>query len=175
MTEVVKAVVTDFYEISDIVLGKGLQGTVVQGKKIGTEEQVAIKIIKLVNQNASLVSSIRLEVETLKSLDHPNIVKYHDFFESDTEFHICLEKVKGGELFDRITQKKCYSERDARDLVSTLTSTVKHMHDRNIVHRDIKAENLLMVSDDDDADVKLVDFGFAAKIDGHSLDGIMGE
>jgi serine/threonine protein kinase len=85
-----------------------------------------------------------------------------------------MEIVQGGELFDRIIQKQMYNEKDARDLITILITTLKHCHDQNIVHRDVKAENLLMVSDKDDADVKLVDFGFAAKVDGMSLEGIMG-
>jgi serine/threonine protein kinase len=170
-----EADVNQFYDVSNKIIGKGAFGTVVEGtKREKSNVKVAIKIIKLGNQIQSQIASIRAEVESLKCLNHPNIVKLHDFYETDATFHICMEIVEGGELFDRITQKNFYSEKDARDLVSILISALKHCHDQNIVHRDVKAENLLMVSDNDDADVKLVDFGFATKADGMSLEGVLG-
>lgn len=167
--------VNRFYDLSPNIIGKGAFGIVVEGsKREGAQEKVAIKIIKLENRPLSQIASIRGEIDALRSLNHPNIVKLHDYYETPAGFHICMEIVKGGELFDRISQKIFYCEKDARDLVATLISVVKHCHDNNIVHRDIKAENLLMVSDDDDADVKLVDFGFAVKVDGNTLEGVLG-
>ncbi len=103
-----------------------------------------------------------------------------------------MELIKGGELFDRITKKTFYNENDARDLCRTILSAIKHCHDNDIVHRwvlfhplflyffstrrvsDLKPENLLMSKDDDDADVKLVDFGFADVCQGDTLRGVMG-
>ena len=166
--------VFDHYEVSSTIIGKGAFGTVMKGVKKSCNTQVAVKVIKLVSQGEPQLASIRGEVDCLRCLNHPNIVKLHDFFEAPTLLHICMEVVTGGELFDRITQKKHYSEKDARDLVSILIGAVKHCHDNCIVHRDIKAENLLMVSNDDDAHVKLVDFGFAAKAEGNTLEGVMG-
>ncbi|CAB1103672.1 unnamed protein product [Ectocarpus sp. CCAP 1310/34] len=96
-------------------------------------------------------------------LDHPNIIKLLDFFEKKDHFYMVVEKVRGGELFDRIVEKVVYNEKEARDLVSTLLQAVKYCHDRGIVHRDLKPENLLLVSEEDDALVKVADFGFAQK------------
>ena len=76
----------------------------------------------------------------------------------------------GGELFDRIVAKTCYSEKDARDLMYTLLKTIDYCHDRNIVHRDLKPENLLLTSRTDDAAVKLADFGFAARVNPKKAD-----
>lgn len=166
--------VSEFYEVSKEVIGRGAFGTVVKGTQRSNGEAVAIKIINLRNLIPLNINLIHAEVESLKCLNHPNIVKLHDFFENPDLFHICMEIVKGGELFDRITQKICYSEKDARDLILILVSTVKHCHDHSIVHRDIKAENLLMVSDEDDADIKLVDFGLATQTEGYKLDGVVG-
>lgn len=166
--------VNHFYDVSATVIGRGAFGTVVEGTKRESNEKVAIKIIILGSIMLANINLIHTEVKTLQCLNHPNIVKLFDFYETPDAFHICMEIVKGGELFDRITQKKFYSERDARDLVVILVKTVKHCHDHCIVHRDIKAENLLMVSDDDDADVKLVDFGFATQTEGFDLDGVVG-
>lgn len=166
--------ISEFYEVSKDVMGRGAFGTVVRGTKKKSDEAVAIKIINLRNLVLSNISLIHREVKSLQCLNHPNIVKLHDFFEAPDMFYICMEIVNGGELFDRITQKICYSEKDARDLILILVSTVKHCHDHSIVHRDIKAENLLMVSDDDDADIKLVDFGLATRTEGFQLNGVVG-
>ena len=166
--------ISEFYEVSKDVIGRGAFGTVMRGTKKRSDEAVAIKIINLRNLVPSNVNLIHREVKSLQCLNHPNIVKLHDFFETPDMFYICMEIVNGGELFDRITQKICYSEKDARDLILILVSTVKHCHDHSIVHRDIKAENLLMVSDDDDADIKLVDFGLATQTEGFQLNGVVG-
>ena len=72
----------------------------------------------------------------------------------------------GGELFDRIVQRVYYSEKEARDLIAVLLKILMYLHqDCMIVHRDIKPENLLCVSENDDTDIKLCDFGFAARLD----------
>mgnify|MGYP003386813274 CR=1 FL=1 len=68
-------------------------------------------------------------------------------------------------MFDRIVSKTFYNEKEARDLVYILLSTIQHLHDHNIVHKDLKPENLLLVNKDDDATIKLADFGFASRID----------
>ncbi|KAJ1402431.1 kinase-like domain-containing protein, partial [Ochromonadaceae sp. CCMP2298] len=101
------------------------------------------------------------------SLHHRSVVRSFDFIETPTSrFYVVMEQVQGGELFDRILKKKHYTEKEARDLVVVL---VGHCHDNRIAHRDLKPENLLMTSKEDDADLKLVDFGFAARCEGNSL------
>lgn len=85
-----------------------------------------------------------------------------------------MERIYGGELFDRIVRKQHYSELEARELARTLLNAIKYMHDRNIVHRDLKPENLLMTSESNDADVKIVDFGFATISDGCNLNKYCG-
>jgi len=87
-----------------------------------------------------------------------------EVFEEDNEFFIITELVEGGELFDRIVSKSHYSEGEARDLVRIFLETMAHMHENNVVHRDLKPENLLLTSAEDNADLKIADFGFAKKI-----------
>lgn len=73
--------------------------------------------------------------------------------------------MEGGELFDRIVDKSYYTEREARDLVLLLLEAIKYCHSYGIVHRDLKPENVLLSSKDDNASIKLADFGFAKKLD----------
>jgi calcium/calmodulin-dependent protein kinase I len=125
------------YDITPLVLGKGAFGVVYEAIKKSNNEQVAVKVIEKAKFRGSL-ASVRKEAEILKSLDHPNIVHLYEFYENDIDLRMCMEKVTGGELFDRIVKKTFYSESDARELVIVLLHAVKHMHDRSVVHRDIK-------------------------------------
>jgi serine/threonine protein kinase len=75
------------------------------------------------------------EIEILKELRHDHIIRFHGFFEEAERFFVVLELLEGGELFDRIVQKACYSEKEARDLVFILLTAIKYCHDRNVVHR----------------------------------------
>jgi calcium/calmodulin-dependent protein kinase I len=97
-------------------------------------------------------------------MDHPNIIKLHEVFKCVKEYYIVTELVQGGELFDRIVQKSHYTEKEARDFVKLFIGTVLYMHSNDICHRDLKPENLLLVSEEDDNQMKIADFGFAKHI-----------
>jgi serine/threonine protein kinase len=84
---------------------------------------------------------LRQEVSILRSLDHPNIVKCYDFYEDDKDFYVVMEKLDGGEVFDKLTQKNYYNEFEARELILVLLNAIKYCHDRGIVHRDLKCAN----------------------------------
>jgi len=122
--------------------------------------------------NDDIFFRIMQEVSILQTLHHPNIVALHDFFEEPKSYFIVLEKMTGGELFDRVVAKQFYSEREARDVFKIILNAVDYMHGMNVAHRDIKPENLLLVSRDDDALVKLADFGFATPCDNDANHGM---
>ncbi len=75
--------------------------------------------------------------------------------------YMIMELCEGGELFERITSKQRYNEKDAAQVFFVLTSVVEHCHSRGVMHRDLKPENILLVSENNDTDVKVVDFGLA--------------
>jgi serine/threonine protein kinase len=169
------ATVNKFYQIKfDKELGKGVTGSVYQATRKLDKVPVAMKIVIRSKMDESHVRATEREVKALRQLDHPNIVKFYDMFEDRTNFYIALEFISGGELFDRITKKTFYYEKDAKYLLKVILQAIKHCHDRNLVHRDLKPENLMMESHDNDTKVKLVDFGFASVCDGNNLDGRMG-
>ena len=123
----------------------------------------AVKVVNKLGLPNEEREALLEEVAILQYVQHPNIVQLHDFFESSDSYYLVMEKLEGGELFDRIVLKTRYSEKEARDVVGALLSALRHLHDGNVVHRDIKPENLLLTSAHDDADIKIADFGFAKK------------
>lgn len=154
--------INETYDIGD-VLGKGAYSVVKTARAKKTGEEVAVKIVKREGLPQDDEKALKDEMRIMLELNHPYIIKLLDFFEESQNFFMVVEKVNGGELFDRIVQKVVYTEKEARDLVTILLEAVKYCHDRGIVHRDLKPENLLLVSEDDDAAVKVADFGFAQK------------
>lgn len=162
------ATVQQYYKLGD-VLGEGGYSVVRLGTSLEDQRKVAIKVVTRANLAKEDEESLRSEVSILTSISHPNIVRAFEFFEEEKYFYVVLEYLDGGELFDRIVQKTYYNEKEARNLVLTLLLAIKYLHHKNIVHRDLKPENLLMATKNDDANVKLADFGFAVIADGYSI------
>lgn len=131
-------------------------------KNKGTE--CAIKIVEKSKLTEADIISLKLEVDILNGLNHPNIIKCYEVYDEPEFYYIVTELVTGGELFDRIISKTHYNEKEARDLVKVLLITVQYLHNCGIVHRDLKPENLLLCSDDNDAELKVCDFGLAKRI-----------
>mmetsp|Transcript_2519 Transcript_2519/g.3707 ORF Transcript_2519/g.3707 Transcript_2519/m.3707 type:complete len:361 (-) Transcript_2519:172-1254(-) len=150
-------------------LGSGNYSVVKLGLDVTNNQEVAIKCTKRIALSQDDEEAHFTEVKILGTLNHPNIVKMHAFYEENTHYYMVMEVLKGGELFDRIVKKQFYSEKQARDVLMVLLEAVKYIHDRNIAHRDLKPENLLLVSKDDDALLKVADFGFARIVDENKL------
>ncbi|GMF13310.1 unnamed protein product [Phytophthora lilii] len=144
-------------------LGAGTFSVVREATHKATGQRFAIKCIKRAQLSNDDLQALVAEVKILREMQHPHIVKLYDVFQEDKYFFLVTEYMPGGELFERIVKKNFYSEREARDLVKVLLETIAFCHDADVVHRDLKPENLLLSSAEDDADIKLADFGFAKK------------
>jgi len=104
------------------------------------------------------VAEIQNEINILKRLDHPNIVKGYDSFNwGKKNVAIVMEHCEGGDLYSRTP----YSERDASKIVSQILSAVHYMHSKGIMHRDIKYENILFEKTTHDSKIKIIDFGLS--------------
>lgn len=92
-----------------------------------------------------LIECLKHEIEVLKKLDHPNIVKYFDTYEDEGCIHIVMEYIPGENLMQLIKQKKInkFSESNVSEITKNLLKAVIFLHRQNIIHRDIKPENIL--------------------------------
>jgi len=161
---------THFYKLGPVMVN-GAFSTVREGLYKPSKSRSATYAVKIVTRTKLTKDDLVAlydEVYILKSLKHPNIVKLYDFFEDPQLFYLVMEKMTGGELFDRIVSRSYYSEKDARDLCKVLLEAMVHIHKRNIAHRDLKPENLLLVNNEDDSMVKIADFGFAKRCEGEA-------
>lgn len=97
----------------------------------------------------------------MKNLQHKHIVNLEDVFADGTNIYLVMELLSGGDLFDRVIQKSKYQEHDALELMHQLLDAISYLHSKGIAHRDLKLENIMLVNQQSDVDIKLTDFGLA--------------
>ncbi|KAF6136238.1 hypothetical protein GIB67_001647 [Kingdonia uniflora] len=127
-------------------------------------QQVAVKIISKAKMTTAIsIEDVRREVKILKALSgHKNLVKFHDACEDAQNVYIVMELCEGGELLDRILSRGGrYTEEDAKVIVVQILSVVAFCHLQGVVHRDLKPENFLFTNRDEDAPMRLIDFGLS--------------
>lgn len=152
------------YHINPKEIGHGHYGVVRKCVDRETKECYAIKSI--LKSKISRIDVLKREIEILAEVDHKNIIKLIEVHEDAKYIHLITELCTGGELFDRIIEKTetdegHYSEKDAAKLVASILDAISYCHEMQIVHRDLKPENFLFVSQDEDAPVKIIDFGLS--------------
>lgn len=144
-------------------IGKGNFATVYLAEETESHAQFAIKFIdkEYMNHCPGGVSAILNEVVIMKKINHPYILKLHRVYEDRNFIYLVLEYLKGGDLFHRLQKKEKFSESTAARFIVNLLESLKYLHASHIVHRDLKLENLLMMTNESDVDFKVCDFGLA--------------
>lgn len=160
------------YKIESVI-GQGNYSKVRRGRNKATGEKVAIKIISKSKLSPEDLADLKNEIDILKQVDHPNIVKLIDVYEDAKNFSLVMELMRGGELFDVLMEREQFSEKEARDIIAPIIDAINYLHSLGIIHRDIKPENLLFSSKDiETAVIKVADFGFARFVQEEDKDGL---
>ena len=151
-------------------LGSGSFGKVYLAQNKFTKEKVALKQIKKSNKDLLSDGEIKDEIEILKALDHPDIVRIIESFNTKDSYVLVTEYCEGGELFDQVRNQ--LSETQIAVIFKQLLSGLAYLHSHNIVHRDLKLENILIqetekskTTGEDLFNIKIIDFGTARIFD----------
>ena len=147
-------------------LGDGSYGTVYSAINILTGSKIAMKKIEKIKENEIDDLQIKNEIDILKKLDHPNIVKIYEFYDTKKNYFIITEYCKHGELYSYI--KYSYTETQLAVLFYQVFSGLCYLHDNHILHRDLKLENIMISEIEKDLSsnydffwIKIIDFGTA--------------
>ena len=147
------------YQLGDC-LGKGAFGSVFRALNMGTGEAVAVKQVKLADLPKSELQVIMLEIDLLKNLDHPNIVKYRGFIKTAEALNIILEYCENGSLHSISKNFGKFPENLVGLYMSQVLHGLLYLHEQGVIHRDIKGANILTTKQ---GLVKLADFGVATR------------
>ncbi|OWB61639.1 hypothetical protein B5S29_g2538 [[Candida] boidinii] len=149
------------FVIRDEVVGSGAFATVKKAIERATGETYAVKIIsKKKALHGGQIDGVTRELEILKRLDHPGIVRLKAFYEDIDYYYLVMEFVPGGDLMDFVGAYGSVGEAAGREIARQILLAIDYVHDKGISHRDLKPDNIL-ISQDDPVTVKVTDFGLA--------------
>lgn len=151
--------ITNYYTIGQKELGHGNYGIVREAIDKKTKEKVAVKSIYKIKVND--LESLRNELNIMRTLRHPNIVRFICVHEDEDYLHIVMELCTGGELFDKLIEKSKFMEKEAAQLMKGIFSAVAYCHSKAIVHRDLKPENFIYLNNQVNSPIKIIDFGLS--------------
>jgi len=163
------APVTDKYELGKAIGTPGNFGRAVRCKNKETGEKCCCKIINKarfhhVGRLHKIWEDMRNEIAILRSLNHGNVVEFKDVFETRNELMIITELCSGKELFERISERGNYTEKDAANVFLQLLEGMKYMHSKSIVHCDLKPDNFLFKDAGENSTIKIIDFGMSKRL-----------
>ncbi|KFG49566.1 CAM kinase, SNF1 family [Toxoplasma gondii p89] len=156
---------TDLYRLTDFI-GEGSFAKVYIGVHLFTGEKV---VVKAINKKKVLESNVYTEIEVLRKVLHPYILRLYAAYEQEDYVCLVLEYLRGGELFDYLSEKGPVTEDQARHCMRRLLLALQCLHSKGVVHRDLKTENLILEAPDNPTTLKLIDFGLASTLGSPSM------
>lgn len=140
-------------------IGSGTFADVYYGVHVATKVEVAVKVTRKSFDEYFSIQNVKREAEILMSLHHPFIAEFYEFHETDTNCYMVMEYVNGLSLLEYVNEKKGLSDTEAKHIFQQIVSAVMYMHSKNIIHRDLKAENIMF--NPKTKRVRIIDFGFS--------------
>ncbi|XP_019131941.1 serine/threonine-protein kinase 33 isoform X2 [Larimichthys crocea] len=161
-------------------LGQGSFGVVYEATHIETQTKWAIKEVCRPAAGSSKVQLLGHEINILKQVNHAHIIQLKEIYETAKMIYLVTELCVGGELKQLLRRKKFFTEDETRHIICSLADAVVYLHKRDIVHRDLKLENILVKNfpDEDDngrINIKVTDFGLSVQTGGVGIENIMTE
>ncbi|CAG9327622.1 unnamed protein product [Blepharisma stoltei] len=158
-----RGTIRNYYDIVKTI-GTGGFGTVfkVIDNHLGVER--ALKEIQKSKVGSDHQRKMMQEIEILKEINHPNIMKVYAVLDSETCYYIVTELLTGGELFEKVLSEMRFSENKAAKYLRDIMNAISYCHSKGIVHRDLKPENLLLATRDPDSPLKVIDFGISQRL-----------
>jgi calcium-dependent protein kinase len=133
------------------------------------DQPVAIKSI--LKEKVKKKEVLQRELNTLKKLDHPNIIKFYETYDDGKYVHFVMEYCPGGDLFERVESpnEPMMTEDQVKKIMFKLVKTVNYMHSKKIIHRDLKLENVLLTGTSINSEIKLIDFGLSTFVNENEI------
>ena len=152
-----KGDITQFYEVIKKI-GEGAYGKIY---KVRNKQSGDIRAMKQITKSKIPdINKFQTEIKILSMVDHPNIVRLFEVIEDDKYFNLLQELCTGGELYKK-SQTSELKEKEIAHIFNQIMSAVAYCHEKGIVHRDLKLENILFASEEPDSPIKIIDFGFS--------------
>uniref|UniRef100_A0A8C9W3P3 Serine/threonine kinase 33 n=1 Tax=Scleropages formosus TaxID=113540 RepID=A0A8C9W3P3_SCLFO len=152
-------------------LGQGSFGVVYEATHMETQKKWAIKKVNRKKAGSSGVKQLEREVSILKSVNHSHVIHLKEVFETPKRMYLVTELCEGGELKELLQMKKCFTEEETRHIIGCLAEAIVYLHKQDIVHRDLKLENILVKNnhggDENEMPcIKVTDFGLSVQKSG---------
>lgn len=171
------------YKLGEQLGEPGQYGVAFECTHKRTGDEYAVKIIDKsrmffkgmsVDDRIGYFQQFKQEIGIMQNIQHDNLIRLHDVYENPARVYLVMEKCTGGELFVRIQMKNTYSEQDAAAVLTHLARGIEALHAKKIAHCDLKPENCLFLTEDEDAPLKIIDFGMSKYSSGTDITGIRG-
>lgn len=146
-------------------LGRGSYSSVYRAFDTKLDLEVAVKKLDPVHKKDKVLERFTREAKITAKLNHRNIVRFYDYYEDDGDFYLVMELVEGLTL-QELLEEGAFSLREVAEVFPAILAAIQHAHEHNVVHRDLKAANILLT---EDKVVKVTDFGVARLVDESEL------